>query len=211
MTNRTFTTLATCSAVLAAALGGCASSDPRTQVWKPAAVGASWTTAQRNTGSFGKDMQVTVTRLADMDWKGSPAMVLKTANGLLLQQPADGRWMAFMTHDGKPTVTFDPPAGWSPPLALGDSWKRPQKMTNMATGRTGEYEWGCTVAAFEKVTVPAGSFDAYRVECASSIDAQDTYWVSTSVHPFLKTKAVRGARHPSGPGTQETELLRLPS
>lgn len=31
-------------------------------------------------------------------------MVLKTANGMLLQQPADGRWLAFLAPDGKPTV-----------------------------------------------------------------------------------------------------------
>jgi hypothetical protein len=84
-------------------------------------------------------------------------------------------------------------------------------MTNLSTGKTLEQEWGCTVAAYEKVTVPAGTFDAFRVECTSSADAQDTYWVNAAVHPFLKTKLVRGPKHPSGPGTQETELLRLPS
>ncbi|MBL8341701.1 MAG: hypothetical protein JNL30_09560 [Rubrivivax sp.] len=211
MTSCTSTKAAVCAAALAAMLGGCATPDPRTQPWKPAPIGANWMAAQRNTGSFGKDTQTTTTRLADMDWNGSPALVLKTANGMLLQQPADGRWLAFLSPDGKPTVTFDPPAGWSQPIAVGDNWKRAQKVTNVATGGTREHEWGCTVAAYEKVTVPAGSFDAYRVECSSSLDTQDTYWVTATVHPFLKTRAVRGVKHPSGPGTQETELLKAPS
>ncbi|MFO1326301.1 MAG: hypothetical protein U1F56_03000 [Rubrivivax sp.] len=197
--------------LLAAALAGCAATAPPGEVWKPAPVGMSWSTLQRNTGSFGKDVQVTVTRLPDRDWNGTPAVVLKTGNGMLLQQPADGRWLATLAPDGRTVATFDPPAGWSQPIAVGQSWKRPQKMTNAATGRTLEYEWGCTVAAFEKVTVPAGTFDAYRVECKSTIDAQDTFWVSVAVHPFLKTGAMRGPAHPSGQGTQETELLKLPS
>ena len=198
-------------ALLAALLAGCATTPPQPQAWKPAPVGASWTTLQRNTGSFGKDVQVTVTRLSDRDWNGTPAVVLKTANGMLLQQPADGRWLATLAPDGRTVATFDPPAGWPQPIAVGQSWKRSQKMTNAATGRSVEYEWGCTVAAAEKLTVPAGTFEALRVECTSALDAKDTYWVTVTVHPFLKTRAVRGAQHPSGPGTQETELLKLPS
>lgn len=198
-------------AVLAAALGGCAAVAPTMQTWKPAPVGSSWGAQQRNTGSFGKDMQTTVTRGADVDWKGTPAVALKTGTGGLLQLADSGRWLAFVGLDGKPVTTFDPPAGWALPIAVGHQWKRLQKMTNVASGRTLEYEWGCTVAAYEKVTVPAGTFDAFRVECTSSTDNQDTYWVSPAVHPFVKTKSVRGPKHPAGPGTQDTELLRLPS
>ena len=102
---------------------------------------------QRNTGSYGKDTQTVVTRLADMAWNGSAAIALKTAAGTLLQQRADGRWLAFLGPDGKPVVTFDPPAGWTPPLGVGSSWKRTQKSTNLFTGKTSEYEWGCTVPA----------------------------------------------------------------
>jgi len=196
---------------LALAVGGCAVTAPTVQTWQPAPVGTSWAAIQRNTGSFGKDTQTLTTRVADMSWNGAPAMAIKTATGKLLQQPGNGRWLAFLGPDDKPVVTFDPPAGWDLPFAVGSSWKRQQKMTNVASGRTSAYEWGCTVAAYEKVTVPAGTFDAFRVECASSLDGQDTYWVSPVVHPFLKTQAVRGPKHPSGPGTQDTELLKLPS
>lgn len=83
-------------------------------------------------------------------------------------------------------------------------------MTNLAAGRTLEFEWDCKVPAREKVTLPAGTFDAVRVECKSSADVQDSYWLTPAVHPFLKTKSERGPKHPSGPGTQETALLSLP-
>jgi hypothetical protein len=198
-------------AVLAATLGGCAAVAPQVDAWKPAPVGASWAAVQRNTGSYGKDTQTTTTRLADVDWKGSPALAIKTATGTLLQQPADGRWLAFLGPDGKPAITWDPPAGWGLPIGVGSSWKGPRKMTNLSSGKTLEYEWGCTVAAYEKVTVPAGTFDSFRVECRSSADSEDTYWVSPTVHPFLKSKSVRGPKNPAGAGTQETELLKVPS
>jgi hypothetical protein len=212
MTMCTSSRRTACWAVLAATLGGCAATAPPVDMWKPAPVGTSWTAMQRNTGSFGKDTQTTVSRVADMDWKGTPAVALKMSSGMvLLQQPTDGRWFALLAPDGKPVMSFDPPAGWAQPIAVGNSWKRPQKMTNLSAGRTFEYEWGCTVPAFEKVTVPAGTFDTLRVECTSTLDSQDTYWVSAAVHPFVKTKTVRGPKHPSGAGTQETELLKIPS
>ena len=206
------TRTAMCWAAFAAILGGCATSAPPVGMWTPAPVGMSWAAMQRNTGSFGKDVQTATTRVADMDWKGSPAVALKTATGgILLQQPADGRWLAFLATDGKPVTTFDPPAGWTLPIAVGSHWKEPRKVNFLSSGKTREYEWNCTVPAYEKVTVPAGTFDAYRVECTSSLDAQDTFWVSPAVHPFLKTKAIRGPKHPDGVGTQETELLKVPS
>ncbi len=211
MTTCTSARTAAYFAVLAATLGGCAATAPSVEAWKPAPVGASWAAIQRNTGSYGKDTQTVSTRLADRTWNGSPVMTIKTATGTLLQQPTNGRWLAFLGPDDKPVVTFDPPAGWDSPIAVGSSWKRTQKMTYVSSGKTLEYEWSCTVPAYEKVTVPAGTFDAFRVECTSSLDSQDTYWVTAAVHPFLKTKLVRGPKHPNGPGTQETELLRLPS
>jgi len=196
---------------MAAIMGGCAAVTPRVDAWKPAPVGTSWAQSQRNTGSFGQDRQTTTTRVADVDWKGSPAVALKSAMGTLLQRPADGRWLAFLGPDGKPATTWDPPAGWDLPYGVGSSWKAPRKMTSLSTGKTLEYEWSCTVPAYEKVTVPAGTFDAFRVECKSSTDSEETFWVTPAVHPFLKSKIMRGPKNPFGPGTQEMELVKLPS
>ena len=78
MTMWTTTRAATYLAVLAATLGGCAAVAPQMDAWKPAPVGMSWEAMQRNTGSFGKDTQTVTTRVADMVWKGSPALALKT-------------------------------------------------------------------------------------------------------------------------------------
>jgi hypothetical protein len=215
MHPRTRTTTTACITLLGALVAGCASQSPQpgtaTPAWTPAPVGSSWLSAQRNTGSYGTDQQMAVTRLPNMDWNGSPALALKLPTGTLLQQPADGRWLALLSPDGKPVAAFDPPAGWTQPITVGQQWTRQQTVRNPVSGRSTSYESRCTVAAFEKVTVPAGSFDAFRVECSTSQDVRETYWTAPTVHPFIKAKSVRGPGHPSGPGTQDVELLRAPS
>lgn len=211
MTKSRFTAAVGCATLAAATLAGCSAVGPIMGEWKPAPVGTSWATAQRNTGSFGQDVQTRTTRMPDQEWKGLQAVALRTSSGILLQHPRDGRWLALMSPDGRPVVEFDPPAGWTRPIAVGDRWTRTQKMSNLVSGRSTEYESSCTVAAWERVTVPAGTFDALRVECSNSMDAQDTYWTSPAVHPFVKTRLVRGPRNPNGPGAQDSELLEPPS
>ena len=212
MTTRKSLHTCTQLAALALLLGGCAATVPPPKAWTPAPIGTSWSSMQRNTGSYGPDQQMSITRVANIDWQGSPAMVLKTGTGgSLVQQLTDGRWLATLAPDGRTVATYDPPAGWTPPLTVGERWNRQQKVTNVGTGRTTSYEWNCQVAAFETVTVPAGTFDAYRVECNTTLDTQDVYWTAPGVHPFLKTRFVRGPKHPAGPGTQESQLLKLPA
>ena len=211
MTKCPATRSALCGAALALLLGGCTTVVPTIERWDPAPVGAVWSAQQRNTGSYGADMVTATTRAADVVWNGAPALALKMGARTLLQRPTDGSWLALLGADGKPLFTYDPPLGFPMPATVGTRWKRLQKMTNLTNGRTTEWEWNCQVVAYEKVAVPAGTFDAFRTECTSSLDAQDTYWTSPKVHPFLKTKLVRGPKHPAGPGTSETELLKLPS
>lgn len=201
----------TCLVMLSAILGGCAAVAPQMDAFRPSPVGSSWIAMQRNTGSYGKDTQMTTTRVADTTWNGSPALAIKTNTGTLLQQPGDGRWLAFLGPDGKPLATWDPPAGWAFPIRVGSSWKEPRKVSYPANGKTIAYEWSCTVPAYERITVAAGTFDALRVECTTNVDSQDTIWVSPATHPWLKSKSVRGPKNPMGAGTQETELLKAPS
>jgi hypothetical protein len=197
-------------AVFVLMLGGCATEPPVTERWGPPPVGATWESAQKNTGSFGSDRQVKSTRLPDATWKGGTAIVVaNAAGGKLLMTMDGGRWIAFLGPDGTPAVTFDPPIGWAYPLAVGKSFDMSYKMTN-AKGAVTEVVGSCAVEAWERVEVRAGSFDAYRIACKNSLGEDGTYW-SSSTGAFIKTRLQRPASHPMGAGTQETELLKAPS
>lgn len=198
-------------AALVAIIGGCAAPEPQLTDWTPAPLGATWEIAQRNTGSYGKDAQFKVTR-GDTTWKGMPAITMKTSQGgTIVARPSDGKWLAMLGPDGKPAMSFDPPIGWELPLHVGKSWATKHRLTVGATGQTLDYEFACKVEAFEKVTVRAGTFDAFRVHCNPSSGSDETYWSSPGLGPFVKTRLIRPAGSPSGQGTQEAELVAKPS
>jgi hypothetical protein len=207
-TTRTVAFTAALAALMAA---GCATVEPQIAGWTPAPMGSSWEVAQRNTGSYGKDVKFKVTR-GDGSWQGAPAVAMKTSlGGTLMMRPSDGKWLGMLAADGKPVVSFDPPIGWEFPLKVGKSWTNRHRMTQLATGAVVEYELSCKVLEFEKVTVPAGTFDAFRINCKTSTGSDDTYWTSPAVQPFVKTRLQRSANAPQGAGSQEAELVSLPS
>lgn len=189
-------------------LAACAASGPRADRWVPPPVGAKWDVSQRNTGSFGRDAQFTVTR-GDTSWKGAPAVALATSLGITtVSHPDDGRFLAFLDRNGEPMVSFDPPVGWQYPLHVGRQWTTRHRMTMHARGKTVDYDFSCKVEDYEKVTVRAGTFDAFRIHCTSTIGNEDLYWSSpVDVGGFVKTRLVRTASSPFGPGTQESELV----
>lgn len=192
-------------------LSGCASVGPQQDQWQPAPVGASWVSSQRSTGSYGtREVQVKATRGAST-WKGTPvASVTLASGGSIVQRLQDGNWIAMLDAKGQPTVTFDPPIGPQYPLKVGRSWSGKHRMTVLATGTATEFEVSCNVEAYEKVTVRAGTFDAFKIRCKNSLGTDDTYWLSPTVQPFIRRTEVRSASYPTGPGTQDTELIQRP-
>ena len=53
----------------------CAVWGPRAERWRAPTAGASWEVTQRNTGSYGRDMVLRITR-GDGIWQGRPVMTL---------------------------------------------------------------------------------------------------------------------------------------
>jgi len=191
---------------------GCAALGPQLAAWNPAPIGASWDVSQRNTGSYGKDAQVRTTRIADSTWKGMPVAVMKASTGVtLLQQASDGNWLAVLGPNGKPFMSFEPAVGWEYPLYVGKSWTTRHKVTMHASNKVFDLEWSCKVEDFEKVTVPAGTLDAFRVHCTTNDGTDELDWYSPEVQTIVKTRMVRGPNSGFGPGTQETELVSRPS
>lgn len=170
-------------------------------------VGATWTISQKNTGSYGKDVQLRVTR-EEGSWQGRPAIAFaNSAGATTMAVPDTGRWLAIVGPGGKPLTSWAPALGWEYPLAVGKSWTTPYRMTVHATNTTIPYDLSCKVEGFEDVTVPAGSFKAYKIRCTTTIGTDETYWTSPELGVFVKASIRRSANSPFGPGTQESELV----
>ncbi len=212
MLNTWITTRRTALAACASALviSACGVLGPRAERWMPPTAGASWDVAQRNTGSYGKDLQFRVTR-GEGIWQGQPVVTLVNSQGVNTLITPDGHWIALVGRDGQTLTRWDPPLGFNYPITVGKSWVTSYRMTLGANGQTIPYDLACTVESHEKITVRAGTFDAFKIVCSTNIGNEETYWINFDMGPFIKTALKRTDKSPFGPGTQSTELVSRPS
>jgi len=193
----------------AAVLVGCTTvGQPVLGEWNIPMAGSSWTVADHNTGSYGKDLEFDVKR-GESVWQGQPAITFtNSVTGAAIMARQDGKWMAIVGRDGKPLVTYDPPVGYEYPLKVGKQWATTHRMTVHATGSTREMVFACKVESYEPVTVRAGTFNAFKINCKGP-GYDDTLWSSADYGMFVKTILRRFDDHPQGRGTQERELVAL--
>jgi hypothetical protein len=197
------------AATLAAAVlaGGCAMMAPKAASYTPPPMGASWTVARNNAGSFGTGgMQLVVTR-GERTWQGRKVVTFESNEGTTLADPANGRWIGIVAPGDRPVVSWDPPIGFEWPLEVGKTWTTKYRATNHMTNRTTDFEATWTVQAYEDVTVPAGTFKTFRLTLVDTMGSDEVYWYSPELGIFVKTSARRLAQHPQGPGTRETQVV----
>lgn len=90
------------------------------------------------------------------------------------------------------------------PLQVGKTRVSRHRADNRLTGRTSEFEATWKVEAFEDVTVPAGTFKAFRIRY-SDANNEELYWSSPEAGTNVKTTQKRGAQHAQGAGPRETQ------
>lgn len=212
MDHRT-STLGLVGAGLAAAfaLGGCASPTPRADRYIPPPMGSTWTYAMSSTGSYGSgDTQLTV-RMAEAPWEGRTVLNFQTAAQHQLHD-RNLNLLAITSLDGKPQVRYDPPIGWDWPLEVGQVTTRDHVATVVATGQKIQFKATWTVEAYEDVTVPAGTFKAWRLRYADTTGETQVLWsMPETLGVFPKRSLERSPSHRQGAGTRVMELLSVPS
>ncbi len=197
-------------AAAASIVTACAVWGPRAERWRAPTAGASWEVAQSNTGSYGKDMVLRITR-GDGIWQGQPVMTLANSQGMNTVITPTGHWIAIVGRDGRTLTRWDPPLGFEYPITVGKSWVKAYRMTFGAQGKTLPYDLNCTVQSHEKVTVRAGTLDAFKIVCSTNIGNEETYWINFDQGVFIKTDLRRTTKSPFGAGTQQSELVLAPS
>jgi hypothetical protein len=196
---------------LAAAVltGGCATVEPKAERYVAPPLGSTWTTAQRNTGSFGSgDVQVQTTR-GEQTWQGRQVVTFVNSQATILANPDTGAWIAVLGPDGKAVVSFDPPIGFNFPLSVDKTWTNSIKMTMHAANRTIPFDGTCKVESYGDVKVRAGTFKVFKLSCTYTTGLEETFWFSPEMGIFVKSSQKRAANNPSGAGTRETELVSV--
>lgn len=195
-----------CAGVALLLSAGCSMAPNRPNM---AAPGSTWVAEVRNTGSFGNQTMRTSSRSAgEQTWQGRKVFVYEnlTLGTKLVTEPESGRWIAIAKGDA-PTMSWNPSIGWDFPLEVGKTGTRKYQFTNHANKQVSDYESTWRVEAFEDVSVPAGTFKAYKVVTSDTLGNQNVTWWSPELSIFVKANNRRTAKHPLGAGTNDTELV----
>lgn len=196
-------------ATAAALLPGCATAPPQAPEFISAKYGTVLEYHRKSNGSYGNfDDRVSWDHKPGT-WQGQSAMlVVSPQAGAQLYEGKTHGMVALLGRDGKPAVTYDPPLAYRWPMKVGDSYATEHKVTYHASGRTVPLTVNYKIEAYEKVTVPAGSFDTYRVVSTDSNGEVQRIWAAPADGiGVVKRILDRPATHPQGAGHLEGELL----
>ena len=176
----------------------------------PAAIpaGTVMTFHRKSSGSLGTFDGPVVWTISHGTWEGRPAVIQMARLGGAAFDPKTHANMANLDPEGKATMVFDPPVGYQWPLQVGKTWTSKHTVTTPATGRSVPLEVNWKVEAWEDVTVPAGTYKAYKVVTTNNFGEVETRWTAPSVGIVLAKRLVtRPATHPQGVGELEAVLL----
>jgi hypothetical protein len=172
-----------------------------------AATGSSWTVNYRATGSFGSvSDQRTAVVLPNRIWQGRAVRAIEGKNFTTLSDPATGAWIA-QVRGTSPIISWDPALGYEWPMTVGKTWKSKHRVMVHATKQTIDIESRWMVESYGDVTVPAGTFKAFKVTYSDNIGNEVVNWWSPQVQGNAKTRTVRTSKHRAGAGTIDTELV----
>ena len=188
----------------ALALAGC-STLPDTSTYVPPPQGSTWTSQLKLSGSYGSGAPRVTTTMSMHRWQDRDVLAFKTPNGAILAKH-DGCWIAQLAG-AEPLITWDPDVCGQRPYNIGQTHTRPFKATNHRTKRTFDVEGRWTIEAYEAIDVPAGQFHAFRMRYTDNLGNDNLDWTVPELGIFVKSRRTRGANHPQGPGTFESELV----
>lgn len=167
--------------------------------------GSTWTSTVTASGSFGKGNRQTTTTMGMGSWQGKNLQAFHgQPNSTFVD--SGGCWVG-MGAGGKPMFSWDPPICYRYPIKVGNAWNDQRRLTIHAAKRTVNLESQWKVEAYEEVSVPAGSFGAFRITYSDSNGTDRVDWFSPELGIFVKSSITRTTKHPSGPGTLESLLV----
>ena len=188
---------------------GCSTTPPVAEGFAVPPVGTVTTLHRKSSGSLGNFDGKVVWNLSNSTWQGKPVVISTSpeAGGTVLE-PKTYAVIATLDRAGKPVISFDPPVNYQWPLEVGKTWTSKHVRTVQASGQSMPMEISWKVESWGDVTVPAGTFKAYKVVTTNNLGEAETRWTSPKDGvSIVKRSVVRPATHPQGAGVLDAELL----
>lgn len=200
-----------CLTLASGLLAGCSTTPPVAQGMGSNPDGTVTTFHRKSAGSLGVFDGPVVWNQKTMQWNGKTVVAVSAPQaGTTLHDPQNHAVLAVLDGDGKPVQTFEPPVVLPWPLEVGKTATTQHKVTVHASNRTVDLTVQWKVESWGDVTVPAGTFKAYKVVSTNQLGETEIRWVSPADRlPLVKRHVERAASHPQGPGVLDAELLSV--
>lgn len=138
---------------------------------------------------------------------------LRTSDGanIMVINRNTGNWMMSLDDSGKPLISASPDLGqYAWPLHVGKRWTAQTSYTDHSRGRSWDnITTYYRVAGYEDVTVPAGTFKAFRIDHTpgQSNATTGTIWFAPALGIVVKRRYERTVDHYRGYTQIDTELV----
>jgi hypothetical protein len=198
--------MASAGLALAMVSGGCAMMAPKAERYVAPPLGSTWVTARRDSGSFGSGNVQVSSKRGERMWQGQQVITFESPGSAILAASDSGNWLGIVSGD-KPLITWEPGMTWDWPLEVGKTWTHNHRMTIHARNQTIPYQLTQKVEAYEDVTVPAGTFKAFKISTYSNLGEENLNWYSPELGIYVKYIYTRTAKNAAGPGRRESEMV----
>lgn len=195
-------------ALLPLLLGGCATPSPMAERMRVPSMGTVSTYHRTSSGSLGVYDGKVVWTHAPTTFQGKPMVLFSAPRvGGSVHDPVSFGVVASVLADGRPIMSYDPPIDYDWPLVIGKTWSAEHTVTLHTTGAKIPYRRDYRVEAVENLTVPAGTFKAWKLSWKDSNGETETRWIVPDAGiATLKRHVERPATHPQGAGALDAEL-----
>lgn len=160
-----------------------------------------------STGSFGTGVRQMQVQLDEGVLDGRKLYRFSTPNGATLR--TDTAVAAILGPADKVLMRYEPPLGPGWPFEVGRSMTQDLMLTT-ADGNRHPMTASWKIEAYEDVTVPAGTFKAWRITMADNFGFRTVIWSVPERIGTVKQFRERSASHPQGgAGTELMELAAM--
>lgn len=176
------------------------------------AVGTKWVTKRtdhQTGGATGRTWTI-----VEVSYPGRAVYGTSDGTETAVYDKATRNWIATL-RGGNERFAASPDDGtFSWPLWVGKSWMASYTYDDRERGRSfSPVQAWWTVAAYENVTVPAGTFKAFRLESAPGTNnaTRIVFWYAPDLKLTVKHVFERTSDHYLGYGKFTTELVEFPA